>query len=94
MEHLKPEILEYQVVRKAKLIIWRGHIESKLMIERYLEVLERHLVVADLKKEISMVMGIWLLWALVLTSLVFIVALELAINELWTSFDALKLLGV
>ena len=65
-------ILGYQVVRKAKFIIWRGHIESKLMIERYLEVLERHLVVADLKKEISMVMGIWLLWALVLTSLVFI----------------------
>ena len=29
-------------------------------------------MVADLKKEISMVIGIWLLWALVLTSLVFI----------------------
>ena len=42
------------------------------MIERYLEVLERHLLVAHLKKEISMVIGIWLLWALVLTSLVFI----------------------
>ena len=42
------------------------------MIEQYLEVLERHLVVTDLKKEISMVIGIWLLWALVLTSLVFI----------------------
>ena len=42
------------------------------MIERYLEVLERHLVVADLKKEISIMIGIWLLWALVLTSLVFI----------------------
>ena len=65
-------ILEYQVVRKAKFIIWRRRIESKLIIERYLKVLERHLVVADLKKEIFMVIGIWVLWAFVMTSLVYI----------------------
>ena len=65
-------ILEYQVVRKAKFIIWRGHIENKLIIERYLEVLERHLVVADLNKQIFMVIGIWLLWALLVSSLVHI----------------------
>ena len=65
-------ILEYQVVRKAKFIIWRGHIENKLIIERYLEVLERHLVVTDLNKQIFVVIGIWLLWALIMTSLVHI----------------------
>tara|TARA_S200000501_G_scaffold371194_1_gene413778 strand:- start:171 stop:938 length:768 start_codon:yes stop_codon:yes gene_type:complete len=72
LEHLKPVILEYQVVRKAKFIIWIRHIEGKLIMERYLAVLERHLVIADLKKEISLVIVIWLLWALVLTSVVFI----------------------
>ena len=72
MEHLKLVALEYQVVRKAKFIIWRGQIESKLIIKRYLEVLERHLIVADLQREIFMVTGVWLLWACALTSLVYI----------------------